>query len=429
MRDTLGIFLLLAFCLLTGLQALSRERHQVNEPVLTQLASESIAEKKAQPGDWPTWRGVQRDGIAPEPIAAPWPEDGPPKVWEQPTGEGYSSVAVADGRVITFFQDGPNETLAAFDRATGSPLWRFEAADYYQNTYGNGPRSTPTVDGDRVYAVSGKGKLYCVDAKSGAKVWTKDLAGEFKAPVPQWGISFSPLIDGDRLIVSPGGTEGSVVALDKKTGDVIWRSLSDEGGYSSPLIAEFGGRRQLVAFTASGLVGLDPADGKLLWRFPWQTAWKCNVTTPIVAGDYVFITSGYQRGCALVHIQKTPDGWSAERVYENTRMCSHFASPVRFGETIYGFNESTLVAMKWRTGEILWKARGFGKGSVLGVGDKLLILGESGVCALAEASPERYKEISRFEFSQERCWSVPVVAHGLLYLRDQKVLACFDVRR
>ena len=175
-------------------------------------------------------------------------------------------------------------------------------------------------------------------------------------------------------------------------------------------------------------MGLNRDDGKLLWRFPWKTSWDCNIATPIVTGDYVFITSGYGRGCALVKIAKSAEGWSAERVFENEKLCSHFASCVRFGDTVYGFHESTLVAMNLRSGKILWRERGFGKGSVLGVGNRLLVLGENGACVLAEVAP-KFKELARFSFADERCWSVPVVAHGLLYLRDQKTLACFDVKK
>jgi outer membrane protein assembly factor BamB len=430
MRDLMGGVLLAAFVCLAYLQSTSIVPPQVNDDRVKQLAAATLTDTKSQAGDWPIWRGLARDGIARDDIRADWPAGGPAKLWEKPTGEGYSSIAVADGRVFAFFQAGDDETLVAYDRHTGQEQWRFGFPAYYRNPYGNGPRSTPTVDEDRVYTVGGIGMLHCIDAKTGDKRWSKDLLKEFKAPTPQWGISFSPLVDGERLIVCPGGADGSIVALDKRTGAALWNSpIRDGGGYSSPLLAELGGQTQLVAFTAAGLVGLDRQDGTLLWRFEWTTSFDCNVTTPVVTGDYIFISSGYNRGCALVHIQKTSGGWSAERVYENKRLCSHFASCVRFGDTIFGFHESTFVAMNFRDGQILWRQRGFGKGEVVGVGGRLLILGEGGDCALAEASPQEYQEISRFNFSNERCWTVPVVAHGLLYLRDQKTLACFDVRK
>ncbi len=428
MRDIFGIILILAFGGLAILQAITRERVETDDAGVAILAAKTLVEVKAPSGDWPTWRGLARDGIVPEDIRGDWPDGGPVKLWEQPTGEGYSAVVVANAMVFAFFQAGGDETLVAYDRLTGKEHWRFGYPTYYQNNYGNGPRSSPTVDGDRVYTVGAQGMLHCIDSQSGQKRWAKDLLAEFQAPTPKWGISFSPLIDGDRLIVNPGGAAGSIVALDKRTGEVLWKSQSDGGGYSSPLVAELAGQSQLVAFTAAGLVGLDRDNGRLLWRFPWVTSWDCNVAMPIIAGDYAFITSGYDRGCALIHIQKSEQGWSAERVYENTKLCSHFASCVRFGDTIYGFNESTLVALNLRDGKIPWRQRKFGKGSILGVGGRLLVLGESGVCALADVSPHGYREIARFTFSDERCWTVPVVAHGLLYLRDQKTLACFDVR-
>jgi len=428
MRDLCGGVLILAFIGLAVVQATSRERMTVDDARLKAFAATKTVASPVQPGDWPAWRGPLRDGIAAESISESWPEAGPAKLWEQPTGEGYASVAVADGSVYAFFQSGSEETLVAYDRRTGREFWRYSYPALYTNSYGNGPRSTPTVDGERVTIVGGTGLLHCVNAKTGQKLWSRDLLAEFDAAAPKWGISFSPLIDGARLIVHPGGRKGSVVALDKRSGAVLWTSLSEGGGYSSPILADLAGEKQIVAFTAAGLVGLNRDDGKLLWRFPWKTSWDCNIATPIVTGDYVFITSGYDRGCALVKIAKSADAWSAERVFENTKLCSHFASCVRFGDTVYGFNESTLVAMDLRSGKILWRERGFGKGSVLGVGNRLLVLGENGACVLAEIAP-KFKELARFSFSDERCWSVPVAAHGLLYLRDQKTLACFDVTK
>lgn len=429
MRDTLGGLLLATFAVMALLIVMAKERPIASDTGLSTLAKNSIVGPRAPApvkGDWPQWRGPLRDGIAAESIPA-WPEGGPRKLWETPVGEGYASVAVANGVVYSFFQVKGTETLVAYDAETGAEKWRSGCEVRYNNPYGDGPRATPTVDGDRVYTVGATGILHCVDVQSGEKRWSKDLLADYKAPTPKWGIAFSPLVDGNNLILHPGGELGSVVALDKRTGSVVWTALSDGGGYSSPLIVTLAGTRQIVVFTAGGLVGLDPAKGTPLWSFPWTTPWDCNIATPVVAGDYIFITSGYDRGCALVHIENTGGKWSAERVYEHKKLCSHFASCVLFGETLYGFHESTLVALKLRTGEILWKKRGFGKGSVLGAGESLIIMGESGVCALADASPDAYRERARFEFSNERCWSAPVLAHGRLYLRDQKTLACFDV--
>lgn len=420
MRARLGVLLLLVFLAFAVLQATSRDDVAGRVDRLDAVA----VQPPDQPGDWPQWRGPLRDGIARESIR-PWPADGPVKLWEQPVGEGYSSVAAAGDSVYAFFQSGPNETLAAFDRETGAPRWRFEYPARYENNYGDGPRATPTVDGDRVYIVGGTGLLHAVDRRSGAKIWGRDLLKDFEAPTPKWGISFSPLVDGDRLIVHPGGKLGSVAALDKATGETIWASLTDGGGYSSPIVADLGGESQIVAFTAGGLVGLERDTGKPRWSFPWRTPWDCNIATPVIAGDHVFITSGYDRGCALVRV--APAG-EPEKIYENRKLCSHFASCVRFGDVVYGFNESTLVALDLKSGTIHWRQRGFGKGSLLGVGDQLLVLGENGECVLADVSAAGFQEKARFHFSDERCWSVPVVSKGRLYLRDQKTLACYDVK-
>lgn len=384
--------------------------------------------------DWPQWRGPQRDGVSREVgIRFDWPEDGPKILWERPTGDGYSCIAIARGRAFTMVQQGPDEAVVCWNAETGAELWRYRYPARFTNRYGNGPRSTPTLDGDVLYTVGATGWLHCLrfDPKTsaGEVVWKKDLLEEFSAKNLEWGVSFSPLVLGELLIIQPGGTKGnSVAALDKRTGAIRWQSLDDPQTFSSPMPATIGGQPQVLFFTEKGLVGVARDSGQFLWRFPWLMEDGCNIATPIVRDDRVFISTGYKKGAALVKIDKAADGWEAKSVYQNKKMCNQFGSSVRIGEHLYGFHETTLQCLEWSTGKILWKQRDFERGTVVGIDGHLIILGEHGLLATAEASPKAYREKARATFSQDKCWTMPVVANGRLYVRDQKRLVCYDVR-
>jgi outer membrane protein assembly factor BamB len=396
--------------------------------------------------DWPQWRGPNRDGASTETdLLRTWPEGGPRKLWEQPVGAGYSSVAVAGGRAFTLMQAGDNEAVVCWDARTGQELWRFRYAADYKNPYGDGPRSTPTVAGDLVYTVGGTGILHCLKTQPGSTdgevVWRKDLLEEFGAANLKWGVSFSPLVEGDLVYTNPGGPDGnSLAAFDKYTGALRWKNLDDPAGYSSPIAAACGGVPQIIFFTGAGLVGIAPADGKLLWRFPWETSYGCNIATAIAVQDYVFLSSGYNRGCAVVHVEKQPPLSSdagerdegdlqARRVYENKRMCNHFPSSVFHKGFLYGFNESFLTCMEFKTGVVRWRQRNFGKGSLLIAGDRLIVLGEQGKLALADADPAEYRELASCQLPERRYWTVPALASGLLYVRDESRVICLDLRR
>lgn len=401
---------------------------------LSELARQPLAENQTRQDDWPQWRGPNRDGATVQTdFRSDWPTDGPPLLWQKPAGESHASVAIVKGRLFTTFREGPNEVIACWKAETGVEIWRYSYPCSYENEHGNGPRATPAVDGELVYAVGAGGMMRCLqafaDQPQGELVWKIDLRRDFNAETPKWGVSFSPLVDGQRVYVQPGGTDGnSLVALDKYTGKLVWRTNDDPASYSSPVSASFAGERQILFFTANRLVSVRPETGESCWDYPWPSDQQCNIATPIVAQDYVFISSGHGPGCAVLKVEKEGDAWRAALVYQHRRMRNHFSTCVRHKDHLYGFDHGVLTCMDFRTGKIHWKERGFDKGTVLLVNDHLVVYGENGIVALAEAKPERYQERSRFTFSTRRAgWSVPVVANGRLYLRDQDKIACFDV--
>jgi len=319
---------------------------------------------------------------------------------------------------------------------TGKEHWRFPLGETLVSKDGSGPRSTPTIDGDRVYALGSRGGLYCLRLGDGKKLWDADLKARFDAPLPAWGFACSPLVDGELLLLSAGGRGGqSVVALDKMTGKTKWTALDDPAGYSSPVISKAAGTRQVVFFTGSAVAGLDPEKGDVFWRFPWETTQAANVATPIVRGDYVFISSGYNQGCALLRVVKNGDGSLAvKRVYRNNLMRNHFSTSVFTRATCTASTRAAWSA--WTSAAT--RARGSGgrgrsgssnRGSLLLAGDRLIVLGESGNVALVEPTPEEYREKASFRLTERKCWTLPALAQGRLYVRDEQELYCIDLRK
>jgi outer membrane protein assembly factor BamB len=447
----LGCCLLAVFIGLAIYEFQNGEKFEANEVLLAELEKNKILDDRSappQPGDWPQWRGVHRDGVSEEAaILLDWPDDGPKVLWRADCGEGYSSVAVAKGQAFTLGSNSDlhQEIVFCWDAATGKEIWRHEyEAGFIDRQQGSGPRSTPTIDGDRVYTVGATGILHCLDVATGKSLWPKpiDLLKEFYAKNTQWGVSFSPLVEGDLLLTNPGASQGnSIVAFNKMTGEVMWRTLDDPAGYSSPVAATAAGMRQVLFFTGAGLVSLSPADGKLLWRFPWDTSFQVNSATPLVfragegkeTSDYVFISSGYSKGCALLKIVAGADGNpGVEKVYSSNLMRNHFNSSVRQDDYLYGFDDAQLRCLNLLTGKKVWSKGGFQKGSLILVAGHLIVLGENGQLALVEATPKEFREVASSKIFYEpgkRTFTPPSFAHGRLYLRDQKEVVCLDLQK
>ena len=380
-------------------------------------------------GDWPQWRGPNRDGISKETgLLKQWPDGGPPLVWKASgAGTGYSSLAISNGRIYTIGLRGDREFVIAFDVATGKEIWATPHGTAYRDSRGDGPRGTPTIDGDRVYSLGGNGDLSAIDLKTGRVVWGMNILSKFGGENIQWGISESPLIIGEKLLVTPGGPGASIVALNKKDGTLIWKSQSDRAGYSSGMPVQIGNTTQVVFFTNNRAVGLDLKDGKLLWEYPRPANDVANVATPVVRGNRVFISSDYGTGGGVVEIKA--DGKASE-LYFTRDMKNHHSSSILIGDHLYGFSSSVLTAMKFDTGEVAWKDRSVGKGSLVYADGHLYAFSENGVVGLIEATPAGYKETGRFRIQQGSLptWTHPVVAGGRLYLRDQDTIYAYDVR-
>jgi outer membrane protein assembly factor BamB len=414
------------------------------DAVLTaELAEAVFIEEKPAPASagWPQWRGSHRDGIVHlADLATDWPNEGPTLLWKKDIPLGYSSFAVKDGRLYSLFQQNEKEVVACWRVQDGAEVWRHEYDCHADVRDYPGPRSTPTLEGDRLYTVGSDGTFLCLDAATGSPHWKKDLLNEFQATSPRWGVAFSPLIDGDLVFTSPGGRNGnSLAAFNKITGELVWKRLDEVAGYSSPIAVTVAGTRQILFFMGDALVAVHAGDGELCWRYPWETFSDVNAATPVVfqtrrdehINHYVFISSGYARGCALLKIVAAKGGdFTVKKVYTGKQMCSHFASPVRKGEYLFGIDDSRLACLDLRNGKVMWTRPGCNKGSLLRVNDSLIVLGEDGKLWLFDAIPEKPTPKSEARpFRGGRCWTMPVLAEGKLFLRNERQMQCLALTK
>ena len=394
--------------------------------ILLALSAEIAAQAG---GNWPQWRGPNRDGISAETgLLKQWPTDGPPLMWKVAgAGTGYSSLAVANGRIYTLGLKGDREYVIAFDVATGKQAWATAHGGAYRDDRGDGPRGTPTVDGETLYALGGNGDLSSLDAKTGKVIWTMNVLQKYGGSNLQWGISESPLVIGEKVLVNAGGPGASVIALNKKDGSLIWKSQSDKAGYSSAMPVKINNGTQVVFFTDRRALGLDLATGKLLWEYPRASNDVANVATPVIRGNRIFLSSDYGTGAGLVEIKA--DGTAAE-IYFTKEMRNHHSSSILIGDYLYGFSSGILTAMRFDTGEVAWRDRSVGKGSLVFADGNLYAFSENGVVGLVEATPTGYKEKGRFRIQQGSLptWTHPIIAGGRLYLRDQDNIYAYDVR-
>jgi outer membrane protein assembly factor BamB len=398
----------------------------IHRPLLPGALALACLATTAWAADWTRWRGPNFDGISPETgWLTQWPADGPKQLWKADVGLGYSSFSVSGGRLYTMGNTDETDSIYCLDAATGKTVWQHSYPCSAKDPNGYlGPRCTPTVDGDRVHAVSRAGHFFCLDAASGKVIWSKEFPKDYGAKVPTWGYAGSPLIEGNWVICEVGGAGSSVVAFDKKTGQEVWKAGDDTIGYSSIVPFDHQGQRCLAVFSAAGIVGRRAKDGQELWRHPWKTSWDVNAATPIVADGKVFISSGYNKGCALLDFSAS----NPTVVWEHRKMRNHVASCVLWQGHLYGFDENQLKCLNWADGAEKWSDRSYGKGSLMLAGNHFIVYSDKGRVAVVEPSTEGLKEVVGFQvLSGKDTWAVPVLANGRLYCRSQKDLVCLDV--
>ena len=379
--------------------------------------------------DWPQFRGPTRDGKSTEKgLLRSWPKEGPTALWRAELGGGYSGIAVAGGRVFTLSSEKEGETLLAFDAATGRELWRTRTDRDRPDGQGSGPRSTPAVYGDRVFAISAFGKLHSMDVETGEIRWSINLPRELDARVPEWGYSGSPLVHEGVLYVETGaGKNRAVTALSPTSGEVHWRGGTNYTGYSSPLISTLAGVPHLILFGAQGVSAIGPATGHRYWNVPWQTRMDVNAAMPVpIPPDRLFVTSGYGVGGMMMKLRREGSTISIEQAWRARRMRSTFASPVAHDGLLYGFDEDTLRCLDVETGKEQWSIRR-SAGSLVVADGLLLVLSGSGQLFLAEATAEEWRPVGETQAVRGRTWNAPALADGVLYLRNGVELVAFEV--
>lgn len=416
-----------------------------DQEYLASIETKSTGTAGAGAGQWPAFRGPKADGISPDTgLLKEWSASGPEKVWTYDNaGMGYSGYSIVDGKLFTMGTRGEDVTVIALDANTGAEIWAQAISKDDQQGYaagwGHGPRSTPSHSEGHVYAIDPKGVVACLDAATGKLVWEKHLVDDFKGKMGGWGFSESPLIDGAKLVLAPGGDEAGMVALDKKSGDVIWKAADLKPGkaeYASILVTEINGKRQYVKLFEGEVVGVSAEDGAVLWRSPWggKTA---VIPTPIVEGNEVYISSGYGVGCKKIAIDSS---FQASDVWENKTMINHHGGVIKVGDYLYGFSDAKgLICQDWKTGEMVWNEKGQFtlKGSVHVADGHLYALNEDdGTLTLVEIDPKGYKQKGQFKLDPQspnrnpkgKVWTHPLVLDGKLYLRDQEFIVAYNVK-
>ncbi len=401
-----------------------------------------------QAEDWTEYRGSKGDGICPETLNLKWPASGPKVVWRVPVKNGFSSFTIANGKAFTVvtreLEGAPREVCVALEASTGKEIWfaPVGVAVYdgggdsgtADNKGGDGPRSTPTVSGGKVYVLNQLLVLSCLDARTGKALWTKDLITEHAGRNISWKNAASPVIDGNLLFLAGGGPGESLLALNKETGAVVWKSQDETITHATPVVRTILGVPQVIFFMKSGLVSVAEKDGSLLWRFPFRFS-TSTAASPVVAGDVVYCSAAYGIGGGACRISKEGNEFKATELYRvaDNKLANHWSTPVVKNGFLYGiyshkqYGTAPLKCVEIATGQIKWSQPGFGQGNVILVGDKLLALTDDGQVVVVKASPQAYEEVARAKVLTGKCWTTPALSSGLLYVRSTKEAACLDL--
>jgi len=397
--------------------------------------------------DWPQYRGPGHDATSTEKILTQWPATGLKAIWKTPTPTGFSSFTVSQGKAFTVVRraiDGADqEVCIALEADTGKELWAMPVgiAKYdgggdegaKENRGGDGPRSTPSVDGDRVYVLSAHHGLFCFDIASGKTLWSKDIQKEYGGKMIQWQSAASPLIEGDLIFVNSTAPGKCLMAFNKKDGTLAWAGQEDKMTQANPIAATILGTRQVIFFTQSGLVSVEPATGKVLWRhkFPYSVS---TAASPVVGGDIVYCSAGYGVGGGAAKITKSGDTFTATELWRKpNKVISHWSTPLYYDGHLYGmfsfkeYGKGALKCVDIATGNEVWSKEGFGPGGVIMANGHLIVLNDQGELVLVKADPGAYNEVSRFKAVDGKCWSTPALSNGRVYARSTVQGGCFEI--
>lgn len=399
-----------------------------------------VATTFAVEAEWPQFLGPQRNGISTETgLIDSFPATGPKEVWRIDGGIGMSGVVVSRGKLVTTSQAEGKQYVAAFNAVDGKSLWRTSIAPAYQNSMGPGTRATPTIAGDRVFAYSGEGILAALNFADGNLLWSQNLIEEFGGNPPDYGMACSPLVLGERVIVTVGALSAAVVALDAATGKVVWKAGDDPNGYSSPALLEVGGRKQLVVYSGMSVLGLDPDGGTVLWRHPYVTDFNCNTATPVAVDGSVFVSSGENHGSVLLGLKPVADKFEVSVLWKSNGpqsvLRAEWQTPVLLDGKLYGFDNvggagpvTHLTCIDAATGNRVWQQLRFGKGNMIAADGKLWVSTLQGELILVRAVATGFEELSRADVGITTR-QAPTLVDGRLYLRDDAKIVCFDVRK
>jgi outer membrane protein assembly factor BamB len=402
------------------------------------LIAFSVAPGRLVFGQWPQWGGPNRDFVAPSAkLADKWPDVGPKTLWTRDIGEGYSSIVVDDGVLYTLCHKDGKELVIAFEAATGNPLWEhaYDAKPFagMDPSFGPGPRGTPLVAGDKVYSVGVGAAMHCLDKKTGKVVWSHDLQSEYGATALFWGYASSPIAYKNTIIVPVGGEGHGVMAFNAETGEVAWSAQDFKNAYAAPVIINVDGQDQLVAFVSGEIVGLDPNDGRMLWRHAHKTAYDVNASTPIWGDDNIlFIASAYGTGARGLKLTRSGDATNVTEMWHQKKMGIHFGTAIRIGDYVYGSigdnGPTFFAAINVKTGELAWRERGVvAKASGVLADGKLVLIDEDGNLALTTVTPEGVTVHSKFQLFDGRAWTAPTIVGNVLYARDLKTIKALDL--
>jgi outer membrane protein assembly factor BamB len=400
-----------------------------------ELAQSAVEDAQLEGDSCPGFLGARRDGrVDCAELSLNWNDDPPRELWRFPIGGGYAAFAVKGDVVATIEQQGPREVVSAYDARTGKPIWRRTYAARFSETMGgDGPRATPTIEGEFVYALGATGMLSCLEVRTGRLLWTRNILEDASAENATWGMSGSPLVLGRLVVVNPGGPNGrGLIAYDRFGGDIVWTGGSSKAAYASPTAATLGGVLQVLTLDFDGLAGYEASTGRELWRRPFQALNGISVANPLVLpGDRVFISASYGAGCASVRVVRTEEGWRVDNLWDSpTAMRCKFTSPIYIDGFIYGLDDGVLACLEAETGKRRWKGGRYGHGQILHSERRIFVQCENGEFAVVEADPRQWRESAKFRvLPGEKNWNAPALAGNRLFVRNHFEMAAFELPR